>query len=42
MRMANEILKKEKTIILIPSEVIEEYEDTLEELKKRLLQNSFE
>ncbi|HJR06899.1 MAG TPA: hypothetical protein VJ842_06565 [Pyrinomonadaceae bacterium] len=37
MRKAHEILDKDKTVILLEQEVIEEFEETLKELKKRLL-----
>lgn len=41
MRLANEILDGDKTVILIEDEVIVEFEETLKKLKKHLLRNSF-
>lgn len=39
MRKAHEILDKDKTAVLLESKVLEEFEEVLKELKKRLLHN---
>jgi diphthamide synthase subunit DPH2 len=41
MRKVNQILDENKGVILIERKVIQEYEETLKELKKRLLHNAF-